>query len=298
MCAKRDTAAFGDYLGFVEKFQPKKTTDDCYTPGLVYNAVLAWAAREYGIGGQVVRPFYPGGDYEAFDYPEGCTVVDNPPFSILAQIVRFYQERGIRFFLFAPGLTTFMALRTEGVCAVCADAIITYESDATVRTNFLTNMDARCRARSTPGLFIAVKEAMEEVNRGKARELPKYNYPDEVLTTARLNWMSAHSVAFEVPTGECELVQGLDAQRPLGKSIFGGGCSFHGAQPQSAQPPPDGSCRPANGGCRNRWGRRFPPFSRCEMLHCGDSVNRPQTCFTGNSPLRNVAKVMQRYGTI
>ena len=212
MCAKRDTAAFGDYLGFVEKFQPKKTTDDCYTPGPVYDAVLAWAAREYGIGGQVVRPFYPNGNYEAFDYPEGCVVVDNPPFSILAQIVRFYQERGIRFFLFAPGLTTFTALRTEGVCAVCADA-----------NNFLTNMDARCRARSAPGLFEAVKEAMEEVNRGKARELPKYAYPDDVLTAARLNWMSAHGVAFEVPAGECELVQGLDAQRPLGKSIFGGG---------------------------------------------------------------------------
>lgn len=50
MCAKRDTAAFGDYLGFVEKFQPKKTTDDCYTPAPVYDAVLGWAAREYGIG--------------------------------------------------------------------------------------------------------------------------------------------------------------------------------------------------------------------------------------------------------
>ena len=26
-----------DYEGFVEKFKPKKTTDDCYTPPLVYD---------------------------------------------------------------------------------------------------------------------------------------------------------------------------------------------------------------------------------------------------------------------
>lgn len=52
-----------DYDGFVEKFKPKKTTDDV----------------------PIVRPFYPGGDYENYDYPEGCVVVDNPPFSIFAK---------------------------------------------------------------------------------------------------------------------------------------------------------------------------------------------------------------------
>lgn len=30
-----------DYAGFVEKFKPKKTTDDCITPDAVYEAVLA-----------------------------------------------------------------------------------------------------------------------------------------------------------------------------------------------------------------------------------------------------------------
>ena len=28
-----------DYHAFVQKFKPKKTTDDCYTPDIVYNAV-------------------------------------------------------------------------------------------------------------------------------------------------------------------------------------------------------------------------------------------------------------------
>lgn len=33
------------YEEFVEKFKPKKTTDDCMTPPLVYDAVKDWAWR-------------------------------------------------------------------------------------------------------------------------------------------------------------------------------------------------------------------------------------------------------------
>ena len=33
---------FEDYDAFVGKFKPKKTTDDCYTPPAVYEAVRGW----------------------------------------------------------------------------------------------------------------------------------------------------------------------------------------------------------------------------------------------------------------
>ncbi len=90
-----------EYKDFVDKFKPKKTTDDCYTPPLVYEAVKNWACKEYDIDpDKIVRPFYPGGDYESYEYPAGCVVLDNPPFSILANIISFYLERGIAFFLF------------------------------------------------------------------------------------------------------------------------------------------------------------------------------------------------------
>ena len=70
---------FNDYEGFVEKFKPKKTTDDCYTPPAVYEAVKDWACRKYSIDPAcTVRPFWPGGDYEHFDYPAGAVVLDNP----------------------------------------------------------------------------------------------------------------------------------------------------------------------------------------------------------------------------
>ena len=34
-----------DYGAFVEKFKPKKTTDDCYTPPEVYETIKDWACR-------------------------------------------------------------------------------------------------------------------------------------------------------------------------------------------------------------------------------------------------------------
>lgn len=45
------------YEEFVEKFKPKKTTDDCYTPPTIYEIVKQWACNEYRIDpAKVVRP--------------------------------------------------------------------------------------------------------------------------------------------------------------------------------------------------------------------------------------------------
>ena len=94
-----------EYDAFTAKFEPKKTTDDCYTPEGVYEAIADWVCREYDVTRErFLRPFWPGADYEAEEYPEGCVVVDNPPFSIVSKIVGWYVERGIKFFLFCPAL--------------------------------------------------------------------------------------------------------------------------------------------------------------------------------------------------
>lgn len=82
-----------EYKVFVEKFKPKKTTDDCYTPENIYETVKEWACNEYGINPEkIVRPFWPGGDYECYPYKDGDVVLDNPPFSIIGQIVKFYNR--------------------------------------------------------------------------------------------------------------------------------------------------------------------------------------------------------------
>ena len=66
---------FLDYDGFVEKFKPKKTTDDCYTPPNIWEAVRGWVFNRYGLADDtpIKRPFWPDGDYEREKYPDGCS---------------------------------------------------------------------------------------------------------------------------------------------------------------------------------------------------------------------------------
>ena len=221
LCLFRDNP---EYDAFVEKFTPKKTTDDCYTPPLVYDAVKNWACAEYGIApDSIVRPFYPGGDFENFKYPRGCTVLDNPPFSILSRICRFYLERGISFFLFAPGLTAFSAgdIVTRLNHVIC-DAAITYDNGAVVNTSFVTNYEKDIVAQTSPSLGKAISEAMARIKGEAKRTIPKYDYPDHVLTAAMMQRYSKRGVEFKVHRGECVAISALDAQKKQ-KKIFGGG---------------------------------------------------------------------------
>ena len=212
------------YEQFVDKFKPKKTTDDCYTPEPVYEAVRDWACREYGVDpADVVRPFWPGGDYERLDYPEGCAVIDNPPFSILTAICRFYLDRGTPFFLFAPSLTCLSGADTcMRMNHLVTDCAIVYANGAEVRTSFVTNMgDPDTVLQSAPGLTRAVNAAVESCRERKS--LPRYAYPDEVVTAAMVQRYSKYGVEFRVRRGECARISALDMQRSAGKAIFGGG---------------------------------------------------------------------------
>ena len=83
-----------EYEAFLKKFDAVKTTDDCYTPDNIYRVVADWVAEEYKLNKETfVRPFYPGGDYVRYKYKPDAVVVDNPPFSILSEIVSFYARR-------------------------------------------------------------------------------------------------------------------------------------------------------------------------------------------------------------
>ena len=53
----------------------------------------------------ILRPFYPGGDYENAEYPDNGIVIDNPPFSMFTKIVRWYLANDVPFFLFGNGMT-------------------------------------------------------------------------------------------------------------------------------------------------------------------------------------------------
>ena len=212
-----------EYNEFLEKFEIKKTTDDCYTPDGVYNAVADWVASEYKVNKKdFIRPFYPGGDYQNEEYPQKCVVVDNPPFSILSEIIRFYSEKKIKFFLFAPTLTLFGSGRDCEVCYIPLTAAVTYENGAVVNTSFVTNLDD-AKVRAIPELQKAVEKAADEFRKELKREFPKYSYPNEVITATGIGQFSKYDVPFVVYPNECERITALDSQKEMDKAIYGGG---------------------------------------------------------------------------
>lgn len=207
-----------DYEGFVEKFKPKKTTDDCYTPPAVYAAVKDWACRRFGIDpDKTVRPFWPGGNYEALDYPAGAVVLDNPPFSCLAQIVRFYQTQRIPYFLFAPALTALGYTRI-GASVLFTDSKITYHNGAQVNTAFVTSYGDNA-VEITPDLGDAIKAAQ---CKGRTIKRTVYQYPPNLLTTQGALALARHGVPYALPRREAVFVRSLDAMRTEGKEAFGG----------------------------------------------------------------------------
>lgn len=205
-----------DYEAFVDKFKPKLTTDDCYTPPEIYEAVKDWAVKEYHWEGRtIVRPFYPGRDYEHYNYPENCVVIDNPPFSIISQIARTYTERGIDYFLFAPHLTL-LSIKAA-TCHIGVGSNITYDNGANVQTSFVASKGPA--VRSAPNLYGLIEDIQK---RGKAikKELPKYIYPEALMTSSKLANYSKYGIAYE---SDGVWVGKLDAQKAHKKAIFGGG---------------------------------------------------------------------------
>lgn len=222
------------YDEFVDKFKPKLTTDDCYTPAAVYDAVVKWVDETLGPidKAKILRPFYPGGDYQNADYPEGCIVLDNPPFSIYAEIVRFYLERGIHFFLFGPHLT--LKVKDADVTYILPNQAVTYENGAVVGTGFVTNLPKAqpYRIMIPTDLHKAMREADEE-SRDKV-ELSRYRYPLELWTLPVLSKIAKGDESYNIRKDEVQEIQNLDMLKDMGKSLYGGGFLFSEAAAREA----------------------------------------------------------------
>ena len=209
------------YDEFLDKFKQKLTTDDCYTPAPVYDAVLDFVAKNIlpldGIA--VVRPFYPGGNYEDLSqYPQGCVVIDNPPFSIISKIIRFYCQHGIRFFIFAPQLTLFSAPDCD-VTYIVASAAVTYENGAVVRTGFITNLVEDLRVWVCSDLHDAIEAAQE----GEDKTKQGFVYPDNIITAATLGKLAVHGTEYKVRKKSCEYIKQSDSAEEQGRALYGGG---------------------------------------------------------------------------
>lgn len=222
--------AYGEtYEQFVGKFKLKRTTDDCYTPVEVYNTVADFVANNYGLNKEnFVRPFYPGGDYENYEYSENSVVVDNPPFSIISKILRFYAERDIKFFLFAPQLTVLHTLghsennRLQIVTVIPGMGDIVYENGAVVNTSFVTNLEVENYAiRTYPAFIEKLKEVNKKEQKKQKKQVAKYEYPPNVLTSGTLAKFGC--VDLKIKHDECFKVNALDSQKESKKALYGSG---------------------------------------------------------------------------
>jgi len=210
-----------EYGEFVDKFKAKHTTDDCYTPPNIYEAVMKWACARYGIKPRdIVRPFKPNGDYQSEKYAKDAVVLDNPPFSILCDICKWYQERGIKFFLFAPSLTPFTASGAFNT-VICGLSIV-YANGAKVSTSFVTNM-GEYLVETAPDLFDELKAINRENEHEITRDLPNYKYPDCVITAAAVNYLNVHHTDFKLKRDDAVFIRCLDEQKEIGTGLFGGG---------------------------------------------------------------------------
>lgn len=218
--------AVAKYDAFAKKFDPKKTTDECWTPEPVYDAILGWLKERVDLTGKTIRrPFHPDGDYveEAKTYTADDVVVDNPPFSILAEIRRYYIYMGIPYFLFAPHLTLFSGRGIEDT-GIITHANITYANGAKVLTSFVSNMFGTLRLMTAPQMAEAIEIAEREA---KAQSMPppppRYDYPSNVVTSSILARTLDSGVVLKIDASECIFIRRLEAQKPQKKSIFGGG---------------------------------------------------------------------------
>ena len=209
---------FTDHDAFVEKFDTKKTTDDCYTPKAVFDIILNYVNEKCDLSGKkIIRPFFPGGDFESIDYPPDCVVIDNPPFSIISKICRFYIDKNVPFFLFAPHLTLF---GSDIDCThIVVGGNIIYENGAVVKTSFLSNMFGDAKIIGDADLYekFMVLERESKVN------LPKYTYPDNVVTVSGIQWMVEKGVSIEISKKDVKHCRGLDSQKVHKKALFGSG---------------------------------------------------------------------------
>ena len=198
------------YEQFIEKFKAKKTTDDCYTPITIYNIVKDFCISEYGIKEEnIIRPFKPNGDYINEDYTNKV-VVDNPPFSIFSEIVNYYCDNNIKFFLFCNSLTAnFKLFHTKKVQYLNVALNLTYQNGAIVKTAFCTNLhDNDIFIINKPQLKKDIETENNRLVKANKKTIKKIKHHKNIITPALLNKIS--SVDFNIKYDECCNVRNKD----------------------------------------------------------------------------------------
>lgn len=194
-----------------------KTTDECWTPQDVYEKVVEYVGTIYDLSDKViVRPFYPGGDYQAMEYPDNAVVIDNPPFSITKEILHFYARNRIPYFLFCNALT---ASFYDFTTLVFVDCSITFANGADVRCGFTTNLLPDYAAVASATLTHMIETCPSQ---NIKKNLPSWEYPEEVCRVSELQTIASGEDDFMIRRDECVRSSKLiDMEKNYGKQYFG-----------------------------------------------------------------------------
>ncbi len=198
------------YEEFVEKFKPKLTTDDCYTPPDLFEAVKNYVVERWGIDeSKIIRPFKPNGDYKAEDYTDKV-VLDNPPFSIASEIWRYFSERGIPFFLWKNGLTLQKEALNHHVLVTGREMYAT--NGARVPCDFITNLSGKPCVEACPELAKILKDHFPD-----KQSYPVLKLPRNILRASDFGKIAKQGLALKVDN--FERVTKLSEYK---KGVFGG----------------------------------------------------------------------------
>lgn len=136
----------------------------------------------------------------------------------MTKVVKLYEDRGIDYFLFAPHLTC-IGIRPAH-SRICVGVPVTYENGAIVNTSFVSSKGPLIR--SAPDLYRILDEAnAANIKAKKAPPKPVYTYPDNVMTSSAVALFSKYGIEYREDIGV--FVRAMDAQREVGKGIFGAG---------------------------------------------------------------------------
>lgn len=210
---------------FVEKFKPKvqEKPNDYMTPAPVYDVVCDHVFNNYQVDRVVIdRPFCPGANYQekAEAYGSDVLVLDNPPFSKLSEIISYYLEHNIKFFLFMPALTGLSTIKKfKGQVSMIIGTAIVYENGAKVPTNFVTNL-------TTEPLIVADQALVKALKQASPKKPAKIKniYPPRLLSSAELYRKVQQGCNFTIASS-APLVTKVDAVYSNKRdkySIFGG----------------------------------------------------------------------------
>ena len=92
-------------------------------------------------------------------------------------------------------------------------------------SSFCTSLEPGVIARADPQLAQQIKKANDRLLAAKRKQVPKYVYPDAVLTSADLGYLAAHDTPLTIYERDAYLIRQLDSQKAAGKgqALFGAG---------------------------------------------------------------------------